>query len=303
MADDPQLFDVESIERALAADAARLKLPHPKSSVDEARTLYGWTVHKLDVLGLYLKLYRRVAGGGTYLDGFAGEGRIRFEGEDRPGSAAVALQSGAFRRLIFYERPAMAAKLQRWIDDISDPDRARCLPVRAGDFNELVIDDLHDDVIPIDRPCFAFVDPDSTQCSWSTIEALAAYKADCSPPETCKVELWVLLNTFQVLKRLMPGDGEPDTATLDRWLGVDAWRPLYLAHASPGRFAHWYARRLVDELGYGAAVPLLIRDPKTRRPQYHMIHASDHRAAHGFMRWAANRAGEERFETPQLPGM
>lgn len=302
MADDPRLFDIDSIDRVLDAEANRLKLPKPKSSADEARAFGGWTVHKLDVLKIYLNMYRRVAGGGTYLDGFAGEGHIVVDGKARPGSAALAAASGAFRSLLLYERPAMADKLEGWRATLPGRNRDR-VTVRRGDFNELVVADLRPDIVPPERPCFAFLDPDSTQLDWVTVEALARYKADCRPPETCKVELWILLNTHQVVKRLMPQNGDPETATLDRWLGRELWEPLYREHAAPGRFAHAYAERLVAELGYGAAVPLLIRDPKTRRPQYHMIHASDHRAAHGFMRWAAKRAGEERLITPPLPGI
>src|SRR5438552_4005580 len=74
----------------------------PKLREDElVRYFRGWTIDKLAVLRLYFKLYRRVAGGGTYLDAFAGDGHCRtrdpISGDDRdgPGSALVALQSGA----------------------------------------------------------------------------------------------------------------------------------------------------------------------------------------------------------------
>ena len=94
-----------------------IKIRRPKSSIDEARAFSGWTIHKLEVLRVYLTEYRRVAGNGTYLDAFAGQGRIVVDGEDRPGSAALAIQSGAFKTLRFYERTQMAARLRRWISD------------------------------------------------------------------------------------------------------------------------------------------------------------------------------------------
>lgn len=54
---------------------------------------------------------------------------------------------------------------------------------------------------------------------------------------------------------------------------------------------------------YGAAQSLLILDPKTCRPQYHMIHASDHPRAFEFMRWAERKSSPYAGEKLALPGM
>lgn len=270
----------------------KLSLNRPRASMDDAREFGGWAVDKLEILRLYLTMYRRVAGNGTYVDGFAGTGKIRSGGSDHPGSAALALASGAFKSLRYYERPKNARLLTKWLDDNAAPKKRSRAVVVAGDFNQKILLDLDSETIPLGRPCFAFLDPNSTQLNWATVEALAQYKSDCSPPESCKVELWILFNTWQVLLRLMPTNGKPPHAEgLNRWLGgEEGWRDLYEAGRGPTSFATRYAQRLEDELGYGLARTLIIRDPKSGRPQYHMIHASDHPAAHKFMRWAANKA-------------
>ncbi len=174
-----------------------------------------------------------------------------------------------------------------------------------GDFNRNIVDDMEAGSIPTERPCFAFLDPNSTQLNWITVERLAQYKADCSPPESCKVELWILFNTWQVLMRLMPRNGKhPNKDSLDRWLGGEkGWRDLYDEGRSPTAFAERYAKRLEEELGYSLARTIVIRDPETQRPQYHMIHASDHPAAHRFMRWAAKNAHPADSEAVAFPGM
>ena len=168
---------------------------------------------------------------------------------------------------------------------------------------------LRSELIPKDKPCFAFLDPNSTELDWTTVEALARYKAPADPPSSCKVELWILFNTHQAFARLIDRKHQPDYATspraavMDRIMGNrDAWWDLYLDGASINRYPARYATRLVDDLGYGFAHPQLICDPATGAPQYFMIHASDHRAAWDFMRWAKTQSAY--FDnTRPLPGM
>jgi three-Cys-motif partner protein len=301
--DEARLFDLDEVESELAKIQPSIKRSRPRNSLDEAREFSGWTAHKLEILRVYLTQYRRVAGNGTYLDGFAGQGRITVDGVERPGSAAIAMQSGAFKTMRFYERADNAGRLSRWLTADARPTQARRCTVIPGDSNKNLLSDLTEQTVPKAKPCLAVLDPDSTQLNWSTVAALAAYKADCDPPHTCKVELWILLNTYQVLMRLMPRDGPPNARVLNRWLGGEAgWRELYERGEGPSMYAYKYCQRLIGELGYGLAIPMLIRDPRNNRPQYHMIHASDHPAAHDFMRWAINHAAPDDVVAPALPG-
>jgi three-Cys-motif partner protein len=86
-------------------------------------------------LALYFKNYRRVAGNGTYIDGFAGTGLIKVAGEERPGSASIAISSSAFKDLLFFELPRKAKRLQRHIASHVPEQKARRCSVFAGDFN------------------------------------------------------------------------------------------------------------------------------------------------------------------------
>ena len=299
---DDTLFPTEQF---LEKRFEKLTLNRPRNSMDDAREFGGWAVDKLEILRLYLTMYRKVAGNGTYIDGFAGTGTIRSGGSEHLGSAGLALKSGAFKSHRYYERPRNAKLLRQWLDENATPKKRPRAVVVPGDFNKNILLDLEQEIVPKERPCFAFLDPNSTQLDWATMEALANYKSDCTPPDTCKIELWILFNTWQVLLRLMPTNGKPpSTAGLNRWLGGEkGWLDLYENARGPTSFADRYAQRIQDELGYGLARTLIIRDPKNGRPQYHMIHASDHPAAHKFMRWAANKAHPADSAAVSFPNM
>lgn len=58
----------------------KLRLRPSRDTTIELREFGGWTLKKLSVLDYYLKQYRRVAGGGTYIDGFAGQGSLAIRG-------------------------------------------------------------------------------------------------------------------------------------------------------------------------------------------------------------------------------
>lgn len=291
------------------AKPTKLRIPVPRSAIEEARQFGGWTVSKLDLLSYYFRLYRRVAGSGSYIDAFAGTGSIRVEGEEqaRPGSVSVALESKAFKQLFLYERPRNAKRLERFLRaNFASKDVSRCT-ITPGDFNKTVREHLERGLVPKDRPCFAFLDPNATELDWSTVEALARYKGGGDDPRVLKIELFVLFNSHQALMRLLPKTfvpshaSSPQAKTMDRVMGERAaWWDLYQRAASPGAFANRYAERISTVFGYGAVLPYLILDPTSKRPQYYMIHASDHEAAFSFMRWAERESGRERFETPRL---
>ena len=156
-----------------------------------------------------------------------------------------------------------------------------------------------------DKPCFAFLNPNSTQLAWNTVKAIAEYKG--GPDGGLKVELWILVNTHQALARLMPRHPSEtygksgEAKALDRVMGGrEAWWDLFENRHSPRALADRYANRLMNELNYGLARTHLILDRVSKRPQYYMVHASDHRAAFSFMRWAEVQTSQERYETPRM---
>lgn len=305
--DDSRLFPVD----AIAGTKRRLRLRRASDGVVELREFGGWTLEKLRVMELYLKKYREVAGNGSYIDGFAGQGSLMVADSDleKKGSVRLALEARAFKTLwIFEVKQQTMHDLTKNLSYWYPPKRLRRVHPILGDFNIEVARVLAEDRIPRDKPCFAFLDPNSTELLWDTVELLARYKEPVSPPTTCKIELWILFNTHQAFARLIDRKGVSDYATsgraaaLDRVMGGrDVWWPLFERQAHINAYARCYAERLTDDLGYGFAHPQIIRDPGTGRPQYFMIHASDHPAAHDFMRWAKK---ESMYfdDPPRLPG-
>lgn len=280
---EQRLFDVDKIP---LSPPARAKRPRTRRSVEDAREFGGWTLNKLEVLRLYLRMYRRVAGSGTYIDAFAGDGTVRIGGRLMPGSAQIALEAQAFKALHLCELPDVAALLRTNLQSHRNWDRCQ---LHAGDANVVVPDLLDHGLIDPDRPLFALLDPDSTQLNWSTVEALASYKAYKPEESLCKAELWILFNLEQAIRRLWPnekGTLPPHPTVLDRVMGGrNAWQDLWDARQGSAHLVARYCDQLAD-LGYVYVYPQQIIDPASGRPQYWMIHATDHPAAESFMRWA-----------------
>ncbi|MHB8467665.1 MAG: three-Cys-motif partner protein TcmP [Acidimicrobiales bacterium] len=304
------LFDVDPFTTTRGHHIA---ISRAKDVVTDVREFAGgWTLSKLRVFELYLNRYRVVAGNGSYIDGFAGSGSLRVKGraEDFMGSARIAMESTAFKDVWLFEKDkAIAELLDRTMRYHYPWRRRRRLRIVADDFNTAIVSVLAERQITTDRPCFAFLDPDSTQLDWETVALLAGYKEPVAPPTRCKVELWILFNSHQALGRLVDRQGDADYAdspracALDRVMGGrEAWWDLCEQRAHINVFARRYAERLQSELGYGFAHAQLITDPDSTRPQYFMIHASDHPAAWDLMRWAKQQSNA--FDnTIELPGM
>jgi three-Cys-motif partner protein len=270
-------------------------------ALEEARLFGGWARDKLELLRLYLLAYRRVAGaGGVYLDGFSGSGIVKIQGEEeeRLGSAALALKLRMFSRFYLYELdPATMKQLERNIKLRFPQKQWIRVRWREGDFNQRVLTDLEQELIPKAKPTFAFLDPNSTQLDWSTVEALARYK---DGPGLYKVEMVILFNTDQALVRLVRREQSSDYATsadartMDRVMGGrDAWWDLNDKNFSAMRLMGRYVERL-RSLGYLDVRAIPILDPATKVRQYFLVHASDHPAAAGLMEWSERAAAPTR---------
>jgi three-Cys-motif partner protein len=313
---DPRLIGEDDLQAMLVEITSARSMPRARDLVTDVREFHGWTLNKLEVFEQYLKLYRRVAGNGTFIDAFAGTGQgvlIR-DGEELKcdGSSLVAAKSGAFSRIHLIEKET------RYVEQLRDALRSLTasqsskVQLHHGDCNELIPALFQDSDIDQSRPCFVLLDQESTQLNWETVAALAAWKTYDPPatnsgrPKTCKVELWILFNSHQVINRLWPNDHSryPDSFspdTLDRVFGGrEAWRDLREQRQPFGALTNRYAKQLLG-LGYQYVHPQLIVDPATERPQYYMIHATDHPSAVSFMRWA--KRSVDRVEKLQLPGL
>ncbi len=303
---------VELDELAIEIEKAAHQ-PAAKDLATQMREFHGWTIDKLEILRLYLRGgYVRVAGGGTYIDAFAGQGQGSFKGATYDGSAVVAAQSEAFGRLHLIELNRRShALLAERLATLPEKLRKRCELHPPGDCNLIIPALLDPTIINPDKPCFAFLDPDSTQLGWETVEALAGYKSYTPNPENsrrplgCKVEMWILFNTHQAIYRLWPTDREkyPETMgpdALDHLMGGrDAWWDLWERGEPSNALLRRYVERL-KSLGYQYVLPQPVRDPADGRIHYYMIHVTDHPSALGLMRWAKKQTG--RIYATELPG-
>ena len=287
-----------------------------RDPVTEFREFHGWTLDKLDVFETYLKLYRRVAGGGAFIDAFAGTGygvsTTLGRDRQRDGSSIVAAKSEAFSKLHLIEQDSSNLQtLRRAVGALPDRLAAR-IRTHLGDCNIVVPELLASDELDATRPCFALLDQESTQLNWDTVEELANWKTYEPPPtisgrpKICKVELWILFNSHQAIYRLWPRDRRkypesfsPDT--LDRVFGGrDAWWDLWENDESASALVFRFAEQL-RALGYQYVLPQLFNDRSTGRPQYHMLHATDHPSAVSFMRWA--KRSTDGYENQSIPGL
>ena len=211
------------------------------------------------------------------------------------GSSIIAAKSGAFSGLHLVERDSINIQiLTRTVEAL--PNRiASKICIHHRDCNTIIPELLVSDELDAARPCFAFLDQESTQLNWDTIETLASWKTYDPPPATtgrpkmCKVELWILFNSHQAIHRLWPHDRQkypesfsPDT--LDRVFGSrEAWWDLWENRQPASALVFRFAMQL-RKLGYqyvpsaavqrsrnrSSAIPYASR---YRPPQCSLIHA------------------------------
>ena len=151
------------------------------------REYHGWTLNKLDVLRNYLKMYRQVAGGGTFIDAFAGTGSgVSFlNGQDRAsdGSSVIAAMSGAFSSLHLIEHGPNNVKALTAAIGALPIRQSRKVRIHPKDCNRRIPELLASPELDATRPCFALLDQDSTQLNWRTIEKLARWKSLRAPTD------------------------------------------------------------------------------------------------------------------------
>lgn len=316
-----ELEQLELLEAEIETQVVEPKhRPAKVGSEESIRHFRGWAIDKLDVFRLYLSMYRRVAGGGVYIDGFAGSGRLVADrdssSEESSGSPIRALESGAFKFHHLVElSPTHVSALEQLIATRTERERNK-VAVYQGDSNA-VIEQILDAWNPEFRRCFAFLDPNSTQLDFRTVRRLARhFTYECGPdndperPAQCKIELWILFNDKKALQRMWPADRIKHelpigAESLDRVFGGrESWLDVWDSNGTIPQLRARYADLLRD-LGYFYVSETPIFDPDSGSVAYHMIHASDHPAAQRFMAWARRRLSIDagRGVQGQLPNM
>lgn len=191
-----------------------------------------WTWEKLEILRRYLDAYTTALKNTPfkllYIDAFAGTGSIE-PGDQDPdqenrlafidGSARIALDivEKPFDELIFIEKDeAKCSKLESLKAEYPN----RNIVIQTDDANNS-LRALRKDWS--EWRGVLFLDPFGAQVDWSTLEAIAEYKA---------LDIWILFPT-STLVRMLPRSKLPDdihqswARTLTRVYGGERWRNLY----------------------------------------------------------------------------
>ena len=312
---NPLFSDAELDAMIVEIESVRA-VPKARRLFVELREFHGWTLNKLEVFENYLKLYRRVAGGGAFIDAFAGTGRGLSinNGRHEPcdGSSLIAATSGEFSSMHLIEKDASNVDaLTSEVKSLTTRQYKK-IHIHSGDCNKVIPELLNSSRLDESRPSFALLDQESTQLDWRTVQTLASWKTYEPPPtmtgrpKICKIELWILFNSYQAINRLWPRDRDkyPESLspqTLDRIFGGrEEWWDLWQSHEPASALVFRFADQL-RELGYQYVLPQLFNDRSSGRPQYYMLHATDHPSAVSFMRWA--KRSTDGYENQKLPGL
>jgi three-Cys-motif partner protein len=191
-----------------------------------ARSWGWWTEQKLDVLADYLAAFTRASAKAKttiYLDLFAGQAQnvSRSRGEHPiRGSARRALDTHPpFTVLRFFELASRASSLD---SALKAEYPARDFRVVPGDCNATITAVLTELAGLNWAPTFAFLDQQSTEVQWPTLQQLARYKRAGKP----KAELWLLCASGLLPRGLRFRTQAMDTSVADRMsnmFGTDIW--------------------------------------------------------------------------------
>lgn len=265
-----------------------ITVPLPEQKLEPPRKPV-WTENKAKLIERYLYYFVLVTHHGTYIDGFSGP-----QNADNSTSwtANLVLQSEPrwFRNFFLMDidrQQVSRLRELRAAQPLTQPKRR--IRVYQGDCNILIPKLLESKRVPREAT-FCLLDQRTFECEWSTVKALAEYKA--SP----KIEIfYFLMNSW--LNRAIAA--QQDKQVIEKWWGRDDWHKLPKTYAIDR--ARWLSERFRNELGYASAKPWPIYEgPEGRRIMYFMIHATDHPAAPKLMGRAYNNAVMEKETAEQM---
>ncbi|GGO30145.1 hypothetical protein GCM10010116_60400 [Microbispora rosea subsp. aerata] len=245
-----------------------------------------WTEQKLDILSDYLAAFTKAstkAGTTVYLDLFAGQS----ENVSRERTGHVI--RGSARRALDTDPPFSILRFFELAPNASDLDRAlraeypnRNFRVIPGDCNQTIDRVLYELRHVNWAPTFAFLDQQSTEVKWDTLERLASHKRANKP----KVELWLLCASGLLPRGLRLRQAEIDDNVANQMslmFGTEQWREA-LAATREGDLTGAQFRdeltnlmrwRLERDLGYKAT--RVFKVTNTRGSEiFDMIFATDH---------------------------
>jgi three-Cys-motif partner protein len=283
----------------------------------EAREWGAWSIWKTKVLlGGYLPLFTKAgsgrAGHMTFIDCFAGSHRNidRTTKEPVPSSIELALEaSPPFTHVLGFELRDRAVALETKLAS-QHPDR----PVRivGGDCNSKIDEGLawwRDQGSadgrrgPLLGPALAYLDPDSMELDWATVERISSFGMTPVRPgdfvRRRRAELLILFPTGP-MRRTLPQSGPDATEAskndVDRVFGSEDWRQIYAdqrddkvrGERSWIHYVELYRYQL-EQLGYSHTSAIEVRNTRNV-VLYHMVFATEHDAGKNIMKSIQQRA-------------
>ncbi|SPT59258.1 three-Cys-motif partner protein TcmP [Actinomadura madurae] len=264
-----------------------------------ARDWGWWTEQKLDILSDYLAGFSRASAKAkctVYLDLFAGQAENLSREKSRhtiEGSPKRALAvNPPLSVLRFFELPAHAVRLEQSLRS-EYPDRD--FKVVPGDCNKTIDATLAELAHLNWAPTFAFLDQQSTEVQWPTLEKLAKHKRRGK----WKTELWLLCASGLIPRGLRIRQ-EVDQSVADKMnalFGTDSWTQALEAtredilsgpefKAELTNLMRW---RMEQVLGYRTTRTFKVVNTNGHEI-FDMIFATDHDAGSTIMKWCYEKA-------------
>lgn len=247
-----------------------------------------WTENKAKLIERYLLYFVFITHHGTYIDGFSGP-----QEPDHPemwsANLVLANEPKWLRHFHLFDiHPEQIERLEtlKLVQPTCDSKGrkvTRDIEIYPGDFNVRIHELLNSGSISQREATFCLLDQRSTECHWSTVEALARYKQTGSN----KIELFYFLAVGWLGRTLAATTKEMQG--LSDWWGRDDWGQ-FIGMRKPTQ-ADVFVRRFKKEFGYKSVKAWPIFEKQSGgNIMYYMIHATDHQEAPKLMSRAYDRA-------------
>ena len=247
-----------------------------------------WTANKAHLIERYLYYFVLITKHGTYIDGFAGP-----QGRESDDSWAAKLALESEPRLLrhfhlFDSHDEQIRHLSNLKQSQPPPrqvrrpgkkpwkERERVITIHKGDFNHALPGLLRGGGVKQDNEAiFCLLDQRTFECHWSTVQALACYKAEGN-----KVEIFYFLPNAWLGRALA---NQRNERPVDDWWGGDGWK-IWINLVDRHERTQVFVKRFKDELGYWSAKAWPIyKTQEGGMTMYYMIHATDHPDAPALM--------------------
>ncbi len=251
-----------------------------------------WTLHKLSTFLRYAEqftLATRKAGGGQFVDAFAGPGlnKIRGSNEIVYGSPLVALrvQPPFMRCLLLDQDPNAIAALRRRVQRFD----GRAV-VAVGEANSELLDVMRRALSP-KAPTLCLLDPQGLELSFSTLRGVAAFREGLRKTE--QLILFPLEMSLVRVKSVQQPISNDLAARLDEVYGTTQWRGVYAARRSglltPEDAMEAYFNLYRDQL-FSLGYHYVLTAPVSRRGDtgkrlYHLFFCTDDEAGRDIMEY------------------